>query len=508
MSKYLYGASVQGIQSFIFETNKLKEIAGASQLIDNISSINWANKDDLSEFEEYCKPFHKVERGNIVMSAAGNIKYKIDKEDDLKKIVKGFPKHIENYAPGVTISQAVVEIEDENDIQRAIDDLEVKLKAQRNVATMPIDIGFMGLERARRTGGVAYDREKEGKEIDRGIYKKTELREEDTFRLFKRFTDLDVNRKNIPFDLKEITKIAENNSWIAIIHADGNGLGKVLTNMSKTVSKENREKAFKTFSKLLDIATEKAAKRAFAQVIHELKKNEKYPIRPVVLGGDDLTVIIRADLAYDFTKAYLKAFEEETTNEFKVLKEYKVDIKGLAACAGIAYIKGSYPFHYGIHLAESLVKEAKDVARSDKIKQAKGRKHEIPSSIAFYKVQSSFTDELKEMKKRTHYAEQSEVSFDYGPYFMDDIDGYANVKELDDKLEVLQDFKSDKSKGISKLRQYISELYKDKSKAKFMMDRISNVNAKFYEKLGLEAERKKETMLLNDLIQLHTFKEA
>ena len=30
---YLYGASVQGIQSFIFQTDKLKEIVGASNLV-------------------------------------------------------------------------------------------------------------------------------------------------------------------------------------------------------------------------------------------------------------------------------------------------------------------------------------------------------------------------------------------------------------------------------------------------------------------------------------------
>lgn len=31
---YLYGAAVQGIQSFIFQTNKLMEIAGASELVE------------------------------------------------------------------------------------------------------------------------------------------------------------------------------------------------------------------------------------------------------------------------------------------------------------------------------------------------------------------------------------------------------------------------------------------------------------------------------------------
>ena len=33
---YLYGASVQGIQDFIFQTNELKDIVGASELVAEI----------------------------------------------------------------------------------------------------------------------------------------------------------------------------------------------------------------------------------------------------------------------------------------------------------------------------------------------------------------------------------------------------------------------------------------------------------------------------------------
>ena len=36
MGKYLYAAAVQGIQSFIFQTNRLKEIVGASELVEEI----------------------------------------------------------------------------------------------------------------------------------------------------------------------------------------------------------------------------------------------------------------------------------------------------------------------------------------------------------------------------------------------------------------------------------------------------------------------------------------
>jgi hypothetical protein len=188
------------------------------------------------------------------------------------------------------------------------------------------------------------------------------------------------------------------------------------------------------------------------------------------------------------------------------------NVKGLTACAGIAYIKDSYPFHYGINLAEELTGEAKKHSKSKNI-QGKVGNDTIPSSLSFYKVQASFTDDLSEMKKRTHCAEHSGVNFDYGPYFMDEIDSFVCIKELDDKLEILQKHKKDKSKGISKLRQYISELYKDKYKAKFMMDRMSTINESLYKDLKLNkevanSEVESRKSILNDLIQLHTFKEA
>lgn len=39
---YLYGASVQGIQGFIFRTNELRDIAGASELVEQICTRMFA----------------------------------------------------------------------------------------------------------------------------------------------------------------------------------------------------------------------------------------------------------------------------------------------------------------------------------------------------------------------------------------------------------------------------------------------------------------------------------
>jgi hypothetical protein len=460
MAKYLYGASVQGIQDFIFKTNKLKEIVGASELVEQICT---------HEFDTFCQEKGiTVSSDDVIIKAAGNIKYLFQSDEDCKKVVREFPKHIANLAPGITISQAVVPLS--GDLPKDIDCLEQSLKAQRSKVSMPVETGFMGLERDRRAGGVAIPQNVEKDEIICSATKaKIEFSEKT--QVFKSVAgDVDVNLKNLPLDVEKITKSGKN-AWLAIIHADGNALGILLQTLGKKLkenkfSEEQVKTAFSKFSKSLDTATKNAAQTAFKKIVENVWAADKltcYPIRPVILGGDDLTVIIRADLALDFTIAFLKAFEKETETQFKFLKDkpYEVDgfEKGITACAGIAYIKEKYPFHYGVHLAELLTGKAKKFSKQD-------GKLIPPSSLSFYKVQSSFIESLEDMTEKTLTATISNVSFDYGPYLIHAKEGEPSVDMLEKKLKVLADEadpKKDKSKGVSKLRQWISELYKEQT---------------------------------------------
>ena len=86
---YLYGASIQGIQSFIFQTNRLKEIVGASELIEQICT---------TELTKFCKNNLGIVLSNddFIIRAAGNIKYLFTSDKDCEKVVKFFPKHIAN----------------------------------------------------------------------------------------------------------------------------------------------------------------------------------------------------------------------------------------------------------------------------------------------------------------------------------------------------------------------------------------------------------------------------
>lgn len=69
-----------------------------------------------------------------------------------------------------------------------------------------------------------------------------------------------------------------------------------------------------------------------------------------------MTMICKASLALDYVKVYLEEFENATRQKLGA-------DNGLTACAGIAFIKSSYPFHYGYDLAETLCTQAKIVSR-------------------------------------------------------------------------------------------------------------------------------------------------
>jgi hypothetical protein len=499
--KYLYGASVQGIQSFIFQTGKLKEIVGASELVESICT---------SFFIEQCPSYNEK---NLMIGAAGNIKYQFYSYDECAAVVRSFPKKVMELAPGITVSQAVVIVKN-GETYDAINLLEDNLKAQRSKVVAPFEVGYMGLERARRTGGIAFGLGDDNEIIDEATDKKRQRSDpnykynkgEQKENLFETLSGLTkVPKENIPFNIEDISKTGKN-KWLAVIHADGNGLGNILQNHGEALSRTG--KLF-DFSQAIKKATEKAIQKAFNEVIiKDVENNKKdgvatfkYPIRPILIGGDDVTIIIRGDLALEFTTKYLQYFEEFSQKEFATFNIPAIK-NGLTACAGIAYIKEAYPLHYALDLAEQLCKDAKAFVKDDQMPKKNGMPK---SSLAFFKVQDSFVEDLNEMKARLKTIDKS---FNHGPYLIEKSSEYPSVEHLNDKLKTIQTKadENDKTKAVSKLRQWVAELYKDKSTANFMLQRMKVVNEDFYKSLNLDEERDKPTSIINDVILLHSLK--
>ncbi|MDE6796005.1 MAG: hypothetical protein K2J63_11975 [Muribaculaceae bacterium] len=455
MAQYLYGAAVQGIQGFIFQTNKLKEIVGASELVEQICTRLFAEllygnrKGNISPLPEEVKGWLKElqDEPKAIMNAAGNIKYIFDKKEECERIVRLFPKTVMQFAPGITVSQSVVPYENDAEFPKAVQKLEDRLRSQRNNPMRDLSIGLMGLLRSRDTGlPVAHTRP-----IGDGVDKKTIYMDSGTFhKLFEKIpgtadyierskrkeTSLELCKKafgknifpdpenitdqqkdRLPF---EVEKMTGNNDWLAIIHADGNGLGQIV----QKIGTDKTE--FRKFSRKLDDATTKAAQRAFEEVIgKKLKDDDTIPMRPIVLSGDDHTVICRADLAIPYTEAFLKYFEKETkTNLGDILlgkKEngkygepiFKDKSDYLTACAGIAFLKSSFPFHFGYQLAEALC----DRAKKDTKALYKATEGNLPTScLMFHKIQDSFVSNFEDVAVR-ELRPQPNISFEFGPYY-------------------------------------------------------------------------------------------
>ena len=449
--KYFYGASVQGIQGFIFETNKLKEIAGASELVERICTIT---------FRDLTGPSFKKE--NLIIGAAGNIKYVFSEEEVCKRVVRTFPKLVAELAPGIQLSQAVVTVTDdfEGEYSLYVNRLEKQLKAQRNRKPLQQDLGWMVSERSRRTGKPAI----EGKVpdlLDAGQASKMRQAPGSSDSLTGKLIPDDLNHeslKSFPLEIEKVSKSdSGTNSWIAVIHADGNSLGKRIRELS---DKGGSPQQFRKLSLKLDEATRKSAQIAFKTVVMDAKGDpDYYPFRPIILGGDDLSVIIRADLAIPFTKVFLEAFEKETKTRFANFGPSFSD--GLTACAGIAYIKESYPFHYGIHLAETLCSRAKKISKSVN-KEAR-----TPSSLLFHKVHSSFIEDYKTIIEKELTAGTQRL--DYGPYFLSPQAGFATISELQEWAGSLNKEGSPKSR----IRNWLTVLTSNTEEATQLLDRIT-----------------------------------
>ena len=475
--KYLYGAAVQGIQGFIFQTNKLRDIVGASELVEEICTTKFASLVSGKELDyKDAKKYLKADK-NAILFAAGNVKYIFESKEACEKVARVFPKEISEFAPGITVSQAVVKMEGKFEkFEDAVNKLEKRLRTQRNKPMKSQTLGLMGILRSRQSGlpVVKITKGKSGEEhwdaaklakLKRAEYSGADTKVEDresTQELCKKAFGLkSISNGNIAHDIEDLTK---NNDWIAVIHADGNGLGQIVQKVGKI------EKDFKEFSQLLDEATTLAAVKAYEAVKGDFNNSEIIPIRPIVLGGDDLTVVCRADLALKYTETFIFEFENQTKEKLgKIITDNNVFEKGgikdrLTACAGIAYVKSSYPFYYAYELAETLCTTAKKDAKA-------GLDGELPKScLMFHKVQDSFTEDWNAIVKR-ELMPQENISFEFGPYYINEAKkGRWTLEELMRKAVALESKEGNAVK--SHLRNWMSLLHDNPAMAEQKLKRL------------------------------------
>lgn len=494
MSKTAYLFETRSVQNFIFEGGKLRDMIAASDQLDALCN------EPLSHVLKTCQ---LKENENIWFSrkAGGAIYAILDSLDKAKELRALWSFYVRKHFPGVEIVQVIHTAET---IHQAMAKALNMMAQQRNLLTAQYPAPGPLVRRSPRTSQpvTRWDRTR-----SEWIDEATRLKHKDkktADSLVPKFIPSDKRYDpyqwpvNLEQDVGDFPFIKDDRG-VALIHADGNGIGELLMVLGKVVEviakkaqseTQNSDlcyiKLFRQFSNAMEEATQAAAQDAMQTVFSALpSQTSKIPARPMVLGGDDLTLLIRADLALPFASEFCSAFarqtEEKLADLYNTAREqfgsdtievegqtYNINrLKTLTACAGIAFIKANQPFLQAHDLAESLCKEAKNQSR-----QVLADEHAlIPASISFHQVSSALIERVSEIKAHEwtitcDTAEQNNNPDDakkrylsMGAYgFNSDLPEFKNLQALANLFE-------DEGLNRSGLRQVATLLKEDTDKA-------------------------------------------
>ena len=365
------------IQAWVFGSGRLRHIVGGSRIISGLTSeLLDAVLDGLGLEPERDVQFSR---------RAGGAFYAFSRQPEaLAQLAECWPVFVERYAPGLSFSMGAGE---GDSAMAAFSSARADLQqqGQRPWPSLPQATPLM--ERAPRTGRAAVARR--GKDLLDAVSLSQAKAEQharsqkaegiDPGAVLAGLLDLhpdvwprdmepDVDREGV-FPYRVDAQGNPSSRYVALIHADGNGLGQVLRLLhDQDTDSETYLKRMRDFSDALDAATWAAAVTACREHLlsdpDTWEDFETLPARPVILGGDDLTFIVRADLALPFTRSFLKAFEKETAKRLSACGVPGLK-SGLTACAGLAYLRSNQPFYMGVELAESLCAHAKQQVRAE-----------------------------------------------------------------------------------------------------------------------------------------------
>lgn len=232
-----------------------------------------------------------------------------------------------------------------------------------------------------------------------------------------------------PSDLDEMGRSRGESSFVAVVHADGDGMGQRIKEIGEQFKDQTQNRDYldnlRSFSDCLNQAAQTAlqnvvnrlgqrlAKDGKGQLIHDnafgdtiteikLKKLDEgegfyLPFRPIVFGGDDVTFVCDGRLGLSLAIGYLQ--------EFKNLTVDLPDGKGyVTSCAGVAIVKSHYPFARSYALAEDLCYSAKDIRRQIvKDKKANGETWK-GSGIDWHFALSGLSGSVQEIREREYEA--------------------------------------------------------------------------------------------------------
>ena len=354
MMRYLVVHDVDAIQAYVFATGKLREVRGASALIDQINR---------RETGRLIRHYH----GRQIYLGGGGAA--ADFTDESR--AQGFcTKVSEIYAEKTWIasSTGVVESYDESVTPEAATSFRSALrKAHANLRqtkagavrkTQLLSCPYFKLCQACGIyPAAAYDRSlpEEAGFVCQACYAKRQMPREPFIQRYIRWAaqrDSQISPA-FPRFLDEIGKAAEPQGYIGVIYADGNRMGDRLQHLETW-------QELRAFSRTVDSAVKQALTEALLQRYRSTRtQGQRFPALVPLCGGDDLVVVVPGHEALRVAVDYLQGFQNRVRHFLPEAVAQRIGGREMSACAGVAIAKSHTPLISLFDLAYELCQSAK-----------------------------------------------------------------------------------------------------------------------------------------------------
>lgn len=376
------------LQQYIFQSNRLKENIGASYLAKHWlgEALVTVTGADATEWKEYEKnpwrdrpenPTTKNEPINVIYIGGGNAALLCESKCIAKKAVKRWSRKVLKNAPGLRVVVGYSEVCENKSLAEAyragLDELnlcEEALPFGTALHSLPIvrscvSTGLPASESRTEPGeGNQWISQSAASKRDqvsfRGEPGAAQEHIKDKFPSVLEQTECLPELSGFAIKLDEELGGRKGESHIAVVHADGNGMGDLL---NQVINKEGQEDdEFLHNLRAFSASTAALSHKALEKILLHFKTclplkslnncDDIFPLRPIVFGGDDLTFVCDGRVGLHLAAYYLNQFANGQIN-------FCGDKISVDACAGVAIVHTKFPFAQAYGFADDLCGKAK-----------------------------------------------------------------------------------------------------------------------------------------------------